>query len=196
MSSRAQRAANRANARHSTGPKTEEGKSRSAENSLRHGLASGRLIIPGECRDEYDRLEADLLKRHRPANVTETLLVQEMAQSYWLKERAVRLQSKAFHESDGIPKDLAILMRYQTDNLRAFHKALTALTNLQKERRKEEIGFVSLKAELKAEIARLKQPKTASPDPFPLPDPPVATPSSRSPLIDPPATGGSIEKCS
>jgi hypothetical protein len=168
MSSRAQRAANRANARLSTGPKTEEGKSRSAENSLRHGLASGRLIIPGECRDEYDRLEADLLKRHRPANVTETLLVQEMAQSYWLKERAIRLQSKAFGESDSTPKDLAILMRYQITNQRAFHKALTALTNLQKERRKEEVGFVSLKAELKAEIARLKQPKTASPDPFPL----------------------------
>jgi len=187
MSSRAQRAANRANARLSTGPKTEEGKSRSAENNLRHGLASGRLIIPGECREEYDRLEADLLKRHRPANITETLLVQEMAQSYWLKERAVRLQSKAFHESDGIPKDLAILMRYQSTNLRAFHKALTALTNLQKERRKEEIGFVSQERPRKEpqkppHNEKIAEINAAAPASYPqtAPTPPTNEPSQSS----------------
>ncbi len=143
MTTPSQTAANQANAKHSTGPKTPEGKSRSAENNLRHGLASGRLIIPGECEAEYEALEADLLKRHRPADITETLLVQEMAQSYWLKERAIRLQSKAFGESDSTPKDLALLMRYQITNQRAFHTALNTLTKLQNQRKKDEIGFES-----------------------------------------------------
>jgi hypothetical protein len=156
MTTPSQTAANQANAKHSTGPKSQQGKSRSAENALRHGLASGRLIIPGECKAEYEALEADLLKRHRPADITETLLVQEMAQSYWLKERAIRLQAKAFTESDNTPKDLALLMRYQITNQRAFHTALDTLTKLQNQRKKDEIGFESQRQYLKAEIHRLK----------------------------------------
>ncbi len=119
------------------------------------GLASGRLIIPGECKAEYEALEADLLKRHKPADITETLLVQEMAQSHWLKERAIRLQAKAFTESDSIPKDLAILMRYQTTNQRAYHKALNTLTKLQNQRKKDEIGFESQRQSLNKKIDKV-----------------------------------------
>jgi hypothetical protein len=156
MTTPLQTAANQANAQHSTGPKTQEGKSRSAANNFRHGLASGQIIIPGECKAEYEAVEADLLKKHQPVDVTETLLVQEMAQSYWLKERALRLQSKAFHGSDGVPKDLAVLMRYQTTNQRAFYNALNTLTKLQNQRKKDETGFESQKQFLKAETHRLK----------------------------------------
>jgi hypothetical protein len=156
MTTPSQIAANQANSNHSTGPKTEAGKSRSAANNFRHGLASGQIIIPGECKAEYEAVEADLLKRHQPVDVTETLLVQEMAQSYWLKERAIRLQTKAFTGSDSTPKDLAILMRYQTTNLRAFHNALNTLTKLQNQRKKDESGFESQKQFLKAETHRLK----------------------------------------
>jgi hypothetical protein len=155
MTTPAQTQANQANAQHSTGPKTQQGKARSAENNLRHGLASGRLIIPGECKAEYEALEADLLKKHRPADITETLLVQEMAQSHWLKERAIRLQSKAFGESDSIPKDLAILMRYQTTNQRAYHKALNTLTKLQNQRKKDEIGFESQRQFINKQIDKV-----------------------------------------
>ncbi len=38
---------NRRNALHSTGPRTSNGKLASSRNSLKHGLASGTLIIPG-----------------------------------------------------------------------------------------------------------------------------------------------------
>jgi hypothetical protein len=156
MSTEAQVTANRSNSQHSTGPKSPEGKARSAANAFRHGLASGQLIIPGECKAEYEALEADLLKKHQPVDITETLLVQEMAQSYWLKERAIRLQSKAFAESDSTPKDLALLMRYQITNQRAFHTALNTLTKLQNQRKKDEIGFESQKLFLKEELHRLK----------------------------------------
>jgi hypothetical protein len=43
MTSELQRAANRANAKRSTGPKTPLGKGRASANALRHGLATQRL---------------------------------------------------------------------------------------------------------------------------------------------------------
>jgi hypothetical protein len=65
-------------------PRTPEGKLASSRNSLKHGLACAQLIIPGEDPTAFDALLADLLDEHQPANPTEQLLVQEIAQSYWL----------------------------------------------------------------------------------------------------------------
>ena len=42
------RAINRANARHSTGPKTEVGKKQSSLNALRHGLTGQIVVMPYE----------------------------------------------------------------------------------------------------------------------------------------------------
>ena len=47
--------ANRANAKSSTGPRTEAGKSRSRLNALKHGLSAKALIIVGECADGFLR---------------------------------------------------------------------------------------------------------------------------------------------
>jgi hypothetical protein len=46
-----------------------------------------------------------------------------------------------------MPKDLGLLIRYQTAADRAFHKAHSELLKIQKERKKLEIGFVSQDAE-------------------------------------------------
>jgi hypothetical protein len=77
MSTEAHIAGNRATPGLSTGPRTAEGKSRSAESNLRHGRAF-------ESTAAYELLEADLLKHHRPANATEIRLVQKMVQHYGL----------------------------------------------------------------------------------------------------------------
>ena len=39
---------NRANAQHSTGPKSEEGKTKSSRNATRHGLTGKQVVINGE----------------------------------------------------------------------------------------------------------------------------------------------------
>ena len=136
-------AANRQNAQHSTGPTTTAGKLASSRNSLKHGLASGTLIIPGENRADFEALHHALLEEHQPANATEDLLIHEMAQSWWLAQRAIRLQNECFTESALDERRLSLLIRYQTTHQRAFHKALADLSRLQKERRRYEIGFVS-----------------------------------------------------
>jgi hypothetical protein len=131
---------NRANAQHSTGPRTRDGKLASSRNSLKHGLASSQLIIPGENRADFDTLLAGLLAEHQPASPTEELLVHQIAQSWWLTQRALRFQNDCFTAEGVDNKRLSLFLRYQTTHERAFHKALSVLIRLKKDRVR---GFVS-----------------------------------------------------
>ena len=128
-----------------TGPRTPEGKAISSANSLKHGLASGRLVIPGEDREDFEALLNDLVAEHAPATPTEEMLVQQMAQSWWLMHRAIRIQNQAFMETWCDMKKLALFLRYQTTYERAFYRALNSLKKLQKERYKTIREFVSQK---------------------------------------------------
>ncbi len=129
-----------------TGPRTTQGKVISSGNSLKHGLASGRIIVPGEDPAEFEALLQSLLAEHAPATETETLLVRQMAQSWWLTQRAIRIQNQAFTETLVDTHKLALFLRYQTTHERAFYRALNSLLKLQKERRKSAPEFVSQKA--------------------------------------------------
>jgi hypothetical protein len=147
MSTQAQIAANQQNARLSTGPKTEEGKAASSKNNLRHGFTGAFMILPWEKQEEFNTLLSELRAEHQPATLTETLLVEKMAQSYWLSQRAVKLQQIAcFHDETDSPerdRQLALYLRYQTTHDRNFHKSLNDLLKLRAEKRKSEIGFES-----------------------------------------------------
>ena len=55
MTTNAQIKANRNNARKSTGPRTDEGKTRSAKNALKHGLLGRDTVLPGEDPADFDR---------------------------------------------------------------------------------------------------------------------------------------------
>ncbi len=137
---------NRANALHSTGPRSAEGKLASSRNSLKHGLASGQLIVSGEDPAEYDSLLQCLFAEHQPANTSEEILIHQMAQSVWLTQRALRLQNECFTATGIDEKRLALFLRYQTTHERAFHRALPTLMRLQNDRRHTEKaprGFVS-----------------------------------------------------
>jgi hypothetical protein len=151
MSTEAQIAANRANAEHSTGPKTEEGKTASSRNHYGHGLSTHTyndifFLLPHESTEAYSLLCATLLHEHRPENETEHILVDRMAQHHWLRRRAEAFESGCF-KSDGTLDDkrLALFMRYRTSHERAFSKCLAELLKLRAEKRKVEIGFESQK---------------------------------------------------
>ncbi len=130
-------AINRANAQFSTGPRSSPGKSASSRNLTKHGLASGTVIIPGEDPAAFEALLTDLLEEHQPATVSEEILINEMAQSHWLTQRAIRFQNDCFTAEGVDQKQLALFLRYQTTHERRFYKALSALLKLKK------IGFVS-----------------------------------------------------
>ena len=141
MATAAQIEANRNNAQHSTGPKTESGKSVSAKNAFRHGLASGQLIAGWESREEYDALLAALVEEHQPATTTETLLVHQMAQHHWLAQRALFLQQQAIEYAEepfGSWKKLRSL-RPLPDHQRT-RLSQSARGALQTEERAEETG--------------------------------------------------------
>ena len=129
----------------STGPRTEAGKAASSQNALRHGLASGTPLIPGEDPAQYQALVDALFTEHAPAGATETLLVADMAKHYWLKDRALRLQGESLAlMTDGeLPATFAVLIRYQSTNERAFHKAFATLQALRKQALATRNQFVS-----------------------------------------------------
>jgi hypothetical protein len=139
MSTSAQHAANQANAKLSTGPMTQEGKAVSSRNNFRHGL-SGQFILQGwENGDHYDDLLDGLRDEHQPATPTEALLVEKMAQHWWLAQRALHLQELTFNRETPFcenEKQLALFIRYGSSHDRAFHKCLTDLLKLRAAKRK------------------------------------------------------------
>lgn len=143
MSTEAQIKANRANAQQSTGPKSEAGKTASSRNNFRHGFTGAFCVLGWESADEFNQLSRDLAEEHKPATPTETLLVTQMAQAWWLRTRALVLQNACFTDGSVDQKQLALYLRYQTTHERAFHKSLNQLLKLRAEKRKIEIGFES-----------------------------------------------------
>jgi low affinity Fe/Cu permease len=146
MTTSAQVAANQANAQRSTGPKTMQGKAISARNNFKHGCSGAFTVLPWESQNEFDLLLGSLRDEHKPSGLTETILVDKMAQAIWLSKRAVMLQHVTFnHELPTCDdqKQLALYLRYQTTNERAFHKCLNDLLKFRAEKRKQEIGFES-----------------------------------------------------
>jgi len=175
MATPSQIAANRENAKKSSGPKTEEGKAKSSLNRLSHGFASSATIIPGENPEEFKSLLDDLTGEHQPVTPTEQILVEQMAVNQWLTLRAFRLQGYAFigqqvtGDKFGLPKDLGLLIRYQTSSERAFHKAHNELVKAKKQRPNSEIGFEPQNAAQNAGAAADPPPAEPETEPETLP---------------------------
>jgi hypothetical protein len=149
MSTKAQTAANTANAQHSTGPKSEAGKAASSLNHLSHGLTGTAFtVLDWEDQNAFNTLFSRLQSEHQPATVTEEILLEKMAQHYWLTQRAITLQATCFNSEiapDNPERQLALYLRYQTTHDRAFHKSLDRLLKLRAEKHKQGIGFESQK---------------------------------------------------
>ena len=152
-----QAATARANGAKSNGPITAEGKARSAQNSLKHGLTSSRVVLPHESQEAYDRLEASLINRFKPADDLENELVQEMAAARWRLRRIEAMEAALFkkaikqHEEAGTPdaldvayaevaesKSYRMLVRHAAQLRRAFEKAWKEIQLLQEQRRIDE----------------------------------------------------------
>ncbi len=140
MASTAQILANRANAQHSTGPRTPDGKARTAQNAVRHGLTARRLIVRDDEHEEFATLQSDLLAELSPQGTVETLTFNELLHAAWNLRRFRRLEAECFSGNTDPVTDpardafLDRLARYQSRAQRAYYRALQELRTLQTNR--------------------------------------------------------------
>jgi hypothetical protein len=138
MATPAQIAANRANAQHSTGPRTDEGKLRASQNALRHGLCAGIPIMHDEDDGSGDQILDALREEFQPVGPTEEILVYKMAEHFYYGKRASYLLSDELtyndHNEDNA-REIGLMMRYHAQSDRGYYRALTELRKVQTERR-------------------------------------------------------------
>ena len=133
-------AANQANAHHSTGPKTPEGKSASAANSLRHGLSARVLAIKAEVRPAYENLRQQIFAEIKPGNSPLlTNFVEQIIHATWNLELAQALETKALQALLDAPADINLqrtcdrFTRYRRgfeSSIRAALKEIRALKSI------------------------------------------------------------------
>ncbi len=93
MSTAAQQRANKENAKHSTGPRTAEGKQRSAQNAIKHGLCALDPLIPGEDPDAFQQHFCEIELDLKPASAIESNLVDQIADISWRLKRLSRIEA-------------------------------------------------------------------------------------------------------
>src|SRR4051812_34484198 len=96
MASTAQVLANRDNARHSTGPRTPEGKARCSQNASKHGLTSKYLVVRPDEQEEFDALSSGLLEELAPHGTTESIVFADLLHAAWNMQRFRRLEAELF----------------------------------------------------------------------------------------------------
>jgi len=105
MTSDKQTEANRLNAQHSTGPRSDEGKARSSRNALKTGIDSESLILPGEDPAELEALRAEYYALHQPVTPEERDTVDAAVVAVWLMRRFRRMEAQLTqHEIDTTEK--------------------------------------------------------------------------------------------
>lgn len=155
MSSAAQIAANRRNAAHCTGPRTEAGKEVSKFNACRHGLSSAQVVLSNEDRAAFEDLKTTLIAEHKPVGSLEQLFVSQLAETWWRCLRARRVESEylgSLVAADPAKGDATIanavtaekdnafakLQRYVNAADRAFKSVLAQLRQTQQARRENQ----------------------------------------------------------
>ena len=131
---------NRANSQHSTGPRTDDGKSRSSMNALTHGLTAADPVLPNEDRAAYDKLVQDFLDEYQPQTATETRLTRELAAVSWRLDRIPGLETTMFSNATDpaqLEKSIRTISGYSDRLHRQFFQALDRLRALQAERIEE-----------------------------------------------------------
>jgi hypothetical protein len=144
----ARAAASRRNGARSRGPKTPEGKARSAQNALKHGMRAQKcIVLPGERASAFEAFEAALLEDLAPEGALQAMLAQRVVAASWRLARAERLEAELFARNmlDGRGLGLALirdcngarafdtLLRYRGGTLAELWRALRTLKALQAE---------------------------------------------------------------
>lgn len=186
MSPASVNARNAANAQHSTGPVTAEGKARSAQNATKHGLTGRTVVLPHENKEEYELLKKDFLGKYRPAGILEQQMVTRMLDCWWILNRALRVEAE-YHEQRGNAisaahpdlsgdaalvnlftdpaesKSFRLLMRYVNSARAAWRQAKSDFEKMRKEKKGK--ASASLWAALASQSEQSSSPELSAAQP-------------------------------
>src|SRR5215472_17922004 len=140
----------RRNGAQSRGPVTPEGKSRSAQNAIRHGLLAKCVVLSMEKHANFELLLQQYMDKFQPRDGVEIGAIEEMAASYWRLHRAFAMERQLFEaalenspDGDDLEKlgniwnqladssRLQSLHRYQSMLHRMHQRALNSLYKMR-----------------------------------------------------------------
>jgi hypothetical protein len=98
MATQKQLTANRNNASKSTGPKTQKGKAAVAQNAVKHGLFTSKLVIGEESKADFDQHADQMLKELKPKGLTESVLAQRIIVLSWRLARVERFRTDTIND--------------------------------------------------------------------------------------------------
>ncbi len=96
MTSEKQIKANQQNARKRTGPRTQEGKDRASNNSVKHGLLSQDVLIRGEDGAALQELSERLREELKPVGELEDMLLDRIVAAHWRLRRLGLVEAGLF----------------------------------------------------------------------------------------------------
>jgi hypothetical protein len=192
----------RTNGAKSSGPTTPAGKSKSSQNSLKHGLNSKQILLPTESAEEFQTLRTSYFDQFQPATPIEAELVETLAATRWRLRRLATIESNIFNNhmlekcdlymseklqsideegrlawafkslADSGPS-LALIIRYEATLSRSYDRAFKQLQILQNQRPTKQPN-------------EPKPPPSLSPSPSPSHTRPQPSATSPTPLREKP----------
>lgn len=138
-------AANRENAKRSTGPKTTEGKATSAQNSYKHGIFSATLIREGES-EKHDRAVFEEVvdaigAYYKPVGFIEELLVEKITTETIRFRRLLSFEQQELGRKNAFWfQGVDRVLRYQATINRQLFQAMEQLEHLQAERKEQSVS--------------------------------------------------------
>lgn len=207
MSTPAQIDANRANALHSTGPQSVDGRARVAANAVTHGLTSRKILLAGESIEEFHSIRKQIERAFHIDPGAENIFVDDAALAWLRLERIAGWESividSSLQDCDipapiarlfGTDHDVALnrLHRYERDVRAALRRATAQL----REWHKEQVAAQAAAAQAAATATATTQLNK----PVRLPTPedlaefldetnPISAPEPPSTKTDPPGSG-------
>ena len=123
--------ANRANAKRSTGPRTEAGKAASCRNALKHGILSRSVDLPNAsaaCDLRSLKLNGSLVSEVLETNSA----LQEINRVWGRLARVVAFEKVCTQRPDGLEQNGRLICRYERMLTRQLHARIREQTDLAK----------------------------------------------------------------
>ncbi len=126
------------------GPKTAAGRARVGLNALTHGIASARLVVPGESTMEWEGSRQAIVDALAPAGSVELALAERVATALWRLRRVAAYETAAIAERQHLatasarllphPLDIDKIIRFEAHLNRQIYQALHQLEAMRAER--------------------------------------------------------------